>query len=79
MPLKIQTDSLPKREWLWGYLRLIRAPQGNFNLQSRKACGSPLWLRALPSPELQWQKLAVQWNSKATAEHATRMAIVEEG
>ena len=28
---------------------------------------------------LQWQKLAVQWNSKATAEHATGMAIVEEG
>jgi hypothetical protein len=28
---------------------------------------------------LQWQKLAVRWNSKATAEHATRMAIVEEG
>jgi photosystem II stability/assembly factor-like uncharacterized protein len=28
---------------------------------------------------LQWQKLAVQWNTKATAEHATGMAIVEEG
>ncbi len=28
---------------------------------------------------LQWQKLAVQWNSKATAAHATGMAIVEEG
>ena len=28
---------------------------------------------------LQWQKLAVQWNSKATAKHATGMAIVEEG
>jgi hypothetical protein len=28
---------------------------------------------------LQWQKLAVQWNSKATAEHATGMAIIEEG
>jgi photosystem II stability/assembly factor-like uncharacterized protein len=28
---------------------------------------------------LQWQKLAVQWNSKATAEHATGMAILEEG
>jgi photosystem II stability/assembly factor-like uncharacterized protein len=28
---------------------------------------------------LQWQKLAVQWNSKATAEHATGMAIFEEG
>jgi hypothetical protein len=28
---------------------------------------------------LQWQKLAVQWNSKARAEHATGMAIVEEG
>jgi hypothetical protein len=28
---------------------------------------------------LQWQKLAVQGNSKTTAEHATGMAIVEEG
>jgi hypothetical protein len=28
---------------------------------------------------LQWQKLAVQWKSKARAEHATGMAIVEEG
>ena len=28
---------------------------------------------------LQCQKLAVQWNSKATAGHATGMAIVEEG
>jgi hypothetical protein len=28
---------------------------------------------------LQWQKLAIQWNTKATAEHATGMAIVEEG
>ena len=28
---------------------------------------------------LQWQELAVQWNSKAAAEHATGMAIVEEG
>jgi hypothetical protein len=28
---------------------------------------------------LQWKKLAVQWNSKTTAEHATGMAIVEEG
>jgi photosystem II stability/assembly factor-like uncharacterized protein len=28
---------------------------------------------------LQWHKLAVQWNSKATAEHATSMVIVEEG
>jgi len=28
---------------------------------------------------LQWQKLAVQWNRKTTAEHATKMAIVEEG
>ena len=27
---------------------------------------------------LQWQKLAVQWNSKATARYATAMAIVEE-
>ena len=27
----------------------------------------------------QWHKLAVQWNSKATAEHAIGMAIVEEG
>jgi hypothetical protein len=27
---------------------------------------------------LQWKKLAVQWNSKTTAEHATAMAIVEE-
>src|SRR5258708_997254 len=28
---------------------------------------------------LQWQMLAVQWNSKATAEHATGMAMVEGG
>ncbi len=28
---------------------------------------------------LQWQELAVQWNSKITAQHATAMAIVEEG
>src|SRR3984957_2244423 len=28
---------------------------------------------------LQWKQLAVQWNSKTTAEHATGMAIVEEG
>ena len=28
---------------------------------------------------LQWQKLAVQWNSNTTAEHAIGMAIVEEG
>jgi hypothetical protein len=25
---------------------------------------------------LQWKKLAVQWNSKAQAEHATALAIV---
>jgi hypothetical protein len=41
-------------------------------LQSTKGCKNE-------DDGLQWQKLAVQWNSKATAEHATGMAIVEEG
>jgi hypothetical protein len=54
-------------------------PRFSIRVRALRFCSTEGMVYRSEDDGLQWRKLAVQWHSKATAEHATGIAIVEEG